>query len=159
MMRNKIKKISFFSFLLIFALSGICSAAKSSSRPASRPSTPITRSAPATESTPTSGYKPSAPASSYTDKAPDIKQSATNQMPSQSTGSSWMRSAGMFAGGMMMGGLLSNMMGYGNSGLLANIMGMLISFVPIILIFMLGRFLWNRYKNKQEDDQRNNRYR
>ena len=155
MMRNKIRKISFFTFLLIFVLSGICSAAKSSSRPVSRPSAPITRSAPTTESTTTSGYKPSAPASSYTDKVP----SATTQLPSQSTGSSWMRSAGMFAGGMMMGGLLSNMMGYGNSGLLANIMGMLISFVPIIMIFMLGRFLWNRYKKKQEDDQRNNRYR
>ena len=158
MMRNKIKKIPLLAFLLIFAVSGICSAAKSSSRPASRPSTNVTKSVPATGSTTTSGYKPSAPANSYTNKAPDAK-SATGQTMPPNTGSSWMRNAGLFGGGMMMGSLLSSMMGYGGYGMMANIMGALFSFLPIILIFMLGRVLWNRYKSKQKNYYQKNNYR
>ena len=147
------KKVFVLTFLLIFALSGFCDAAKSSSRPASRPSAP-TQSAPAARTAPDSGYKPSAPAKSYNDKAPAAKQPAASQTAQPSTGSSWMRNIGMFAGGMMLGGFLSNMLGFGNSGMLADIMGMLFSIVPIILIFMLGRFLWVRYKSRRENESR-----
>ena len=75
----------------------------------------------------------------------------------QSGGSSWLRNAGMIAGGMMLGGMLSNMFGHGNSGWLADILGILISVIPIIAIFMLGRFLWIRHKEKQQA-QTSNRY-
>ena len=146
------KKVLLLAFLLIFAVSGYCDAAKSSSRPAaSRPSAP-TQSAPAAKTD--SGYKPSAPANSYNDKAPAAKQPSATQPAQQSAGSSWMRNVGMFAGGMMLGGLLSNMFGFGHSGMLADIMGMILTIIPIILVFMLGRFLWLRYKSRQEENPR-----
>ena len=154
------KRILLLTFLLIFALNSLAFAAKSSSKPAS-PSRPAT-SAPAAPSaapaqTAPSGYKPSAPANTYSDKAPAAKPPAPPQAAPQSTGSSWLRNAGMLAGGMMLGGMLSNMFGHGNSGMLADILGILISVIPIIAIFMLGRFLWLRHKEKQQA-QMSNRY-
>ena len=147
------KRILLLTFLLIFALNSLAFAAKSSSRPSSpsRPSTstPAAKTAPAQE-TPNSGYKPSAPANTYSDKAPAVKPPAPPQTAPQSSGSSWLRNAGMFAGGMMLGGLLSNMFGHGSSGMLADILGILISVIPIIAIFMLGRFLWLRHKEKKQ---------
>lgn len=149
-MKSKLNRVLLVTFLLIFSLNSFAYAAKSSSKPPSRPSAP-TQSAPATTNTaPASGYKPSAPASSYNDKAPAAKQAAAAQTTQPSTGSNWMRNIGMFAGGMMLGGLLSNMLGFGHSGMLADIMGMIVSIVPIIAVFLLGRFLWSRYKNRQE---------
>jgi len=149
------KKVLLLTFVLIFALNSLAFAAKSSSRPASRPAAPAAKSAPTTQTTPATGYKPSAPASSYNDKAPAAKPAAQTTQPS--TGSSWMRNVGMFAGGMMLGGLLSNMLGFGHSGMFADILGMLASILPIIAIFMLGRFLWVRYKNKQEEEKEKDR--
>ena len=145
------KKVLFLTVLLIFALNGFCFAAKSSSGPVSRPSNRTT-SAPTSQTAPASGYKPSAPASSYTDKAPAVKPPAVPQAAQPSTGNSWMRNVGMIAGGMMLGGMLSNMLGHGNSGMLADIMGILIMILPIIAIFMLGRFLWLRHKSRQEQE-------
>lgn len=146
------KKVLLLTFVLIFALNGLAFAAKSSSRPASRPAAPA-----ASQTAPATGYKPSAPASSYNDKAPAVKQPAAAQTTQPSTGSNWMRNVGMFAGGMMLGGLLSNMLGFGHSGMFADILGMLASILPIIAIFMLGRFLWVRYKNKQEEEKEKDR--
>lgn len=137
------KKVLLITFVLIFALNGFCFAAKSSS---SRPSGGSSSSSTA----PASGYKPSAPANTYTDKAPLNRAAATTQAPQQSTGSSWMRNVGMLAGGMMLGGMLSSMLGQGSTGMLADIMGLLVSLVPILLLVMLGRFLWIRYKSKPE---------
>ncbi len=153
------KRILLLTFLLIFALNSLAFAAKSSSRPSSpsRPSTstPAAKTAPAQE-TPNSGYKPSAPANSYSDKAPAVKPPAPPQA-AQSGGSSWLRNAGMIAGGMMLGGMLSSMFGHGSTGWLADILGILISLIPIVAIFMLGRFLWLRHKEKQQT-QTSNRY-
>ena len=153
------KRILLLTFLLIFALNSLAFAAKSSSRPSSpsRPSTstPAAKTAPAQEM-PNSGYKPSAPVNSYSDKAPAVKPPAPPQA-AQSGGSSWLRNAGMIAGGMMLGGMLSNMFGHGNSGWLADILGVLISVIPFIALFMLGRFLWIRHKEKQQA-QTSNRY-
>ena len=153
------KRILLLTFLLIFALNSLAFAAKSSSRPSSpsRPSTstPAAKTAPAQE-TPNSGYKPSAPANSYSDKAPAVKPPAPPQA-AQSGGSSWLRNAGMIAGGMMLGGMLSSMFGHGSTGWLADILGILISLIPIVAIFMFGRFLWLRHKEKQQT-QTSNRY-
>ena len=148
------KRILLLTFLLIFALNSFAFAAKSSSKPSSpsRPSTsaPAANTTPPAQATPNSGYKPSAPANTYSDKAPAVKPPAPPQTAPQSSGSSWLRNAGMFAGGMMLGGMLSNMFGHGNSGMLADILGILISVIPIIAIFMLGRFLWLRHKEKKQ---------
>ncbi len=154
MKNNKVKKVLLLVFVLMFALNGLCFAAKSSSRPASRPSAPA-KSAPTTQTTPSTGYKPSAPANSYNEKAPATKQAAAAQTAQPSTGSSWMRNVGMFAGGMMLGGFLSNMFGYGHSGMFADILGMLFSLVPLLGIFLLGRFLWTRYKAKRDKESSN----
>lgn len=149
------KRILLLTFLLIFALNSFAFAAKSSSKPSS-PSHPST-SAPAANTAPNSGYKPSAPANTYSDKAPAVKPPAPPQAAPQSTGSSWLRNAGMLAGGMMLGGMLSNMFGHGNSGMLADILGVLLSVIPFIALFMLGRFFWLRHKEKQQA-QTSNRY-
>ena len=105
------KRILLLAFLLMFALNSFAFAAKSSSRPSS-PSRPST-SAPAAKTAPASNYKPSAPANTYSDKAPAVKPPAPPQAAAQSGGSSWLRNAGMIAGGMMLGGMLSNMFGHG----------------------------------------------
>ena len=155
------KRILLLTFLLIFALNSFAFAAKSSSKPSSpsRPSTsaPVAPTTSPAQTSPSTGYKPSAPANTYSDKAPAVKPPAPPQAAPQSSGSSWLRNAGMFAGGMLLGGMLSNMFGHGNSGMLADILGILISVIPIIAIFMLGRFLWLRHKEKQQA-QTNSRY-
>jgi predicted lipid-binding transport protein (Tim44 family) len=152
---DKMKKVLLVTFVLIFALNGLCFAAKSSSSPPARSSSssgPSTNS-PASQAAP-GGYKPSAPANSYNNQAPAAKPNqaaAATQTPQPAAGSNWMRNIGMLAGGMMLGGMLSSMLGHGSTGLLADIMGIIISVIPIILLFVLGRFLWTRYKNRQEN--------
>lgn len=60
-----------------------------------------------------------------------------------------LRNIGMFGGGMLVGGMLSSMLGFGsgmNGGMAASIFGLLFNVLMLGALFMGGRFLWNKYK-------------
>ncbi|BBB91988.1 MAG TPA: hypothetical protein PKA28_06070 [Methylomusa anaerophila] len=151
-MENNMKKLLVLTFLFAFAFNTVCFAAVGSSKP--RMSTP-SRKPPATQQASPSngGYQPSAPAGSYTDKAPAAKQSTpqTAQTPQQQPSSGgFLRNMGMFGGGMLLGGLLGGMLGFGNAGMFASLMGVLFNVLLVVGVFMAGRYLWDRFKRSRE---------
>lgn len=148
------KKLFLLTFMFIFAFNAVSFAAVGGSKskvstPSSKPAT--TQTAPSQNNS--TNYKPSAPAQSYTEKAPATAAKPNTQAAQQQTGNSFLRNAGMFAGGMFLGSMLGNMFGFGNSGMFADIIGMVFNVILLAGIFMAGRFLWNKFRN------RNNNYR
>lgn len=143
------KKLLLLTFLLMFACQSMSFAAISGSKGVSAPrSAPSLSSQPAASSS-SSSYKPSAPATSYSDKAPTATQSQ------QSTGSNFLRNAGLFGGGMLLGSMLGGMFGAGSSGMVSQIIGMLFNAIAIGLIFMAARYGWNRFqKSRKPKDTR-----
>ena len=146
------KKVLLLTFLLIFACQSISFAAISGSKGVSAPRSAPSVSQPASNSS-SSSYKPSAPATSYSDKAPAAAAAAKSQ---QSTGSSFLRNAGLLGGGMLLGSMLGGMFGAGSSGMFSQILGMLFNAIAIGLIFMAGRFIWNKFQEsrKSKDTRR-----
>lgn len=153
------KKLLLLTFLFMFAFNAVSFAAVSGSKsrissPKSKP--PTTQTSPAQSGS--SDYKPSAPAQSYGEKAPAAAAKPNTQaaqQPSQSGG--FLRTAGLLGGGMLLGSMLGGMFGFGNSGMFANIIGMLFNVMLLAGVFMAGRFLWNKFKNRDRDS--NQRYR
>lgn len=151
------KKIFLLTFMFIFAFNAVSFAAVSGSKsktstPSAKP--PTTQTAPSTQTSPsksTSEYKPSAPAQSYNEKAPAAAAKPNTQAAQQQTGSSFLRNAGMFAGGMFLGSMLGNMFGFGGAGMFADIMGMVFNLILLAGVFMAGRFLWNKFKNRNDN--------
>ena len=157
------KKILLLTFLLLFAFQSLIFAAASSSKGSSAPrsspsvSHPASNAPAATPGT-TSGYKPSAPANSYNDKAPAATAKTQQPQPQQqSTGSSFLRNLGMIGGGMLLGSMLGNMFGFGSSGMFSQIAGILVNVMILGLIFMLVRYLWNRFQASRAQNN-NNRF-
>ena len=58
---------------------------------------------------------------------------------------------------MMLGGLLGNMFGFGAGSFFADMIGMLFNVMLLAGVFMGARFLWNKYKQNQEEKKRNSR--
>jgi predicted lipid-binding transport protein (Tim44 family) len=153
------KKLLLLTFLFMFAFNAVSFAAVSGSKsrtssPTSKP--PTSQTSPAKSGS--SDYKPSAPAQSYGEKAPAAAAKPNTQAaqpPSQSGG--FLRTAGLLGGGMLLGSMLGGMFGFGNSGMFANIIGMLFNVMLLAGVFMAGRFLWNKFKNRDRDS--NQRYR
>ena len=96
-------------------------------------------------------YKPSASANSYKDKAPDAtaKSNTNAGMGQSNTSGGFMRNLGMLAGGMMLGGLLSNMFGLGGSGFFDLFFGVLANVVLFGGMIMLISFIWRKIKEKR----------
>jgi hypothetical protein len=163
------RKIIILTFTLILLISTVCFAAVSSSGSrSSSSSSKSSFSAPSPSSSSvksaspgnTGGtYKPSAPANSFGDKAPAQQTpsvQSNNQMQSSTSG--FWRNARMIGGGFLAGSLLGNIFGFGNHmgmGVMSSFFGMLINILIIGGIVMLGRNLWDKYRNKDKD----NRYR
>jgi predicted lipid-binding transport protein (Tim44 family) len=143
------KKLFLLTFMFIFAFNAVSFAAVSGSK--SKVSTPSYKPS-TTQTTPsksnTTEYKPSAPAQSYSEKAPAAAAKPNTQTAQQSTGSSFLRNAGLFAGGMFLGSMLGNMFGFGHSGMFADIIGMLFNVLLLAGIVMAGRFLWDKFKSR-----------
>jgi hypothetical protein len=152
------QKILALTLVLVLAFGSVALAAKSSSKSfsPSRPSTGSTVKPTTPQAAPDTGYKPTAPSSSYSNTAPaaQTKPGAAQPAPQQQQNSFW-RSAGMFGGGMLMGSMLGSMFGFGNSGFMASLFGMLFNVLILAAIFMAGRWLWNRFKDKDKDKRRN----
>ena len=144
------KKLLVLVFLLLFAFQGIGLAAKSSSPSHSSSAPKMTT----TQKASNNGYKPSAPANSYNQKAPESKATnpATVQQPSSSGG--FMRGLGLFGGGMLLGSLLGGSFGFGPTGGFATMAGMLFNLLFIACVIMAIRFLWDKFKNRKQNDIR-----
>lgn len=101
-------------------------------------------------------YKPSQKAANQTKDAP--KSNMANNTAAAKTANSpspWggiMRNVGLLAGGMLLGGLLSSLFGMGASGLFADILGLLANVAIFFGIFMLGKFLWNKFRRRKNEE-------
>lgn len=152
------KKLSLLIFILVFAASAVGLAAPSSSKSMSAPKPPATQTAPKapapTQTAPASEYKPSAPASSYSNTAPKPAQSIPQA--TQPSGGGFLRTIGMVGSGMLIGGLLGNMFGFGHSAMLTSLIGILFNILVLVGILMVGRYLWNRFKTGRAHADRRN---
>lgn len=110
-------------------------------------------------------YAPSKKAADLEKNAPaaNAKAPANKAANTQQSGSKWgntLRNIGLFAGGMMLGSLLSNALGLGGlGGMMGDILGLLMNVVLFGAAFMAIRWLWNRFRHKganvQESGMRN----
>ncbi|MBP2656359.1 MAG: hypothetical protein H6Q73_3928 [Firmicutes bacterium] len=148
-MGSYLKNLLLLMVVLIFAFNSVCFAAIGSSK--TRVSSPASKSSSSstTQTAPASGYKPSAPASSYSDKAP-ASVATSQQTSNKSTSGGFLRNAAMFGGGMLLGGMLGSMFGFGHGSMGASIIGLLFNVIILVGIFMLGRYLWMSYKARQD---------
>ncbi|SDE52568.1 hypothetical protein [Sporomusa acidovorans] len=151
------KKLLLLTFVFMFAFNAVSFAAVSGSK--SKISSPSTKP-PTTQTSPsksnTTEYKPSAPAQSYSEKAPAAAakpNTQTAQSPVQQNSGGFLRNIGLLGGGMLLGSMLGNMFGFGNSGLFANILGMIFNVMILAGIFMAGRFLWEKFKNRNSQQR------
>lgn len=95
-------------------------------------------------------YAPSKDAKTLSPTAPQAKSNANaaaNTMPQQSGSrlGSIMRGIGLFAGGMLLGSLLSNMLGLG-TGFLSDMLGLLVNVAIIYIAFMVLRWIWRKIR-------------
>lgn len=150
------KKILALALIFVFAFSSVSFAAVGGSRKSfSKPSvgSSMPKGAPSQQAAPSgSNYKPTAPSNSYSDKAPAGQaKPGMQQAAQQQTSGGFMRSAGMFAGGMLMGSMLSSMLGFGAMDGMASIFGMIFNVIILAAIFMGIRYLWTRFRNNKKD--------
>ena len=59
-----------------------------------------------------------------------------------------MRGIGIFAGGMLLGSMLSHLFGMG-SGMFADILGLLMNGLLIVVAIMAVRWLWNKFRGNK----------
>ena len=105
------------------------------------------------------GYAPSKSASQLDKNAPAAgaksnTPSAANAASQAQKSSGWgntLRSVGLLAGGMMLGGLLASMFGMGG-GMFADILGVLANVAIAIAVFMAIRWVWNRFRGRKEEN-------
>ena len=127
------------------------------SAPAAPKSSPSSSSSGKAVSGNGSGYAPSksanqldknAPAANATKSAP---ASGAANTANKSTGwGSALRNIGLFAGGMLLGSMLSSMLGMG--GAFGDIMGVLMNIVLAAAVFIAIRWAWNRFRSRKEDN-------
>lgn len=110
-----------------------------------------------------SSYAPSKDAKSLEKNAPASNANAkanaaanTNTQSSSRLGSI-MRGIGLFAGGMLLGSMLSHFFGMG-SGMFADIMGLLMNGIMIVAAIMVVRWLWNKFRGNKSARRENTAY-
>ena len=102
-------------------------------------------------------YAPSKNANQLEKNAPaaNSKANAANTANTAKSGTGWgntLRNIGLLAGGMMLGGLLASLLGGMGSGLLADILGVLVNVAIAVAAFMVLRWLWNRFRSRKEEE-------
>ena len=112
-------------------------------------------------------YKPSKNAKELTNGAPTAKSATTttpnaNAKANTNTGTGFgntLRNIGLFAGGMMLGGLIGSLLGDFGGGLLGDVLGLIFNLAIFYALYRGGRYLWDKCKgnrqsqNKIEDRQ------
>lgn len=153
----KLKKITVLMMVCFFAMSSLAFAATGGAKSAAPKASPgITSQQKAPEaaapSQKTNEYKPSTDAKSLQKDAPAAKANtaAADAAKSSSPWGGMMRNIGLFAGGMMLGGLLSSMFGMGAGGMMSDILGLLMNVVMVVAVVMAARFLWTKFKNRNQ---------
>lgn len=102
-------------------------------------------------------YAPSKNANQLEKNAPaaNSKANAANTATPAKSSTGWgntLRNIGLLAGGMMLGGLLASLLGGMGSGLLADILGVLVNVAIAVVAFMVLRWLWNRFRSRKEEE-------
>ena len=102
-------------------------------------------------------YAPSKNANQLEKNAPaaNSKANAANAANTAKSSTGWgntLRNIGLLAGGMMLGGLLASLLGGMGSGLLADILGVLVNVAIAVVAFMVLRWLWNRFRSRKEEE-------
>jgi hypothetical protein len=102
-------------------------------------------------------YTPSKNANQLEKNAPaaNSKANAANAANTTKSSTGWgntLRNIGLLAGGMMLGGLLASLLGGMGSGLLADILGVLVNVAIAVVAFMVLRWLWNRFRSRKEEE-------
>ena len=110
-----------------------------------------------------STYTPSKDAKSLDKNAPaaNTKSNAAANTNTQSSSrlGSIMRGIGLFAGGMLLGSMLSHFFGMGG-GMFADIMGLLMNVIMVVAAVMVVRWLWNKFRgNKSSKREEQTAYR
>lgn len=138
------------------------------SAPKAAPAAPAAPAAGTSQSKSVSGngssYAPSKDAKSLEKNAPASNTNAkantaanTNTQSSSRLGSI-MRGIGLFAGGMLLGSMLSHFFGMG-SGMFADIMGLLMNGIMIVAAIMVVRWLWNKFRGNKSARREETAYR
>lgn len=100
-------------------------------------------------------YKPSKDAKSLDKNAPTANSKSNanaNTAANAQNGSRWgsaLRTIGLFAGGMLLGSMLGNLFG---SSLLGDVFGLIANVVMLMVAFMAIRWLWNKFRNRNNDN-------
>lgn len=110
-----------------------------------------------------SSYAPSKDAKSLEKNAPAANAKSNTAAANANTQSSSrlgsiMRGIGIFAGGMLFGSMLSHLFGMG-SGMFADIMGLLMNGLLIVVAIMAVRWLWNKFRGNKASSSRPSDYR
>lgn len=75
-----------------------------------------------------------------------------NTAPNAASGSMFggvMRNIGLFAGGMFLGSMLSSVFGMGNMGFMADIFGMIMNVILLLVVINVIKWLWQRFRNRR----------
>ena len=150
-----LKKILAICCICILSCSSICFAARGGARlstpktPAvTRPAQPATSPAAKPASPNNNEYKPSQNANAIKPNAPASTKPQPGSTARTSTGwGNMLRGMGIFAGGMMLGSLLSGMLGMGG-GMMSDVLGLLMNIALAGIVFMLIRALWRRLRGR-----------
>ncbi|CVK21010.1 hypothetical protein [Sporomusa sphaeroides] len=150
------RKLLLLTFVFMFAFNAVSFAAIGGSRRAPSFKAPPTQSSPVKNNN-SSDYKPSAPAQSYNEKAPAAAAKPNPQAAAAqqaTTGGGFLRTAGLLGGGMLLGSMLGGMFGFGEAGMFASIMGIVFNVILLAAVFMAGRYLWDKFKNRDKQARR-----
>lgn len=155
------KKILAIVMVCVFAFSGIGMAkAKSGGGGFKAPASTTKSLTPSTKSTTTTTPKTDAPKTNATE-APKSNASTntanktnttTNTANNQQSGSRWgsaLRNIGLFAGGMFLGSMLSNMFGLG--GFMGDILGLIANVVLIGIVVMIIMAIYRKLFGKKNE--------
>ena len=145
--------VGVFTFSVVPVMTtSVVYAAKGGARISAPKSAP--RVAPSTNSAApkTNNYAPSKSAKDLSKEAPAASTKAnanTNTNTSSSRWGSALRNIGIFAGGMMLGHLLTSSLGFG-SGMMSDIMGLLMNVLLLAAAFVVIRLLWNKFRGRKD---------
>ncbi len=97
-------------------------------------------------------YKPSQNAKDLQSNAPAAKSNNTN-INTGSTFGNTLRNIGLFAGGMMLGGLIGSLLGDFGSGFFGDVLGLLFNVIMIYAAYKGVRYLWNKFQGNKNKTQ------
>ena len=160
------KKILAIVMVCVFAFSGIGMAkAKSGGGGFKAPASTTKSVTPSTKSTTTTTPKTDAPKTNATEapksnattnnastNTANKTNTTTNTANNQQSGSRWgsaLRNIGLFAGGMFLGSMLSNMFGLG--GFMGDILGLIANVVLLAIVVMILMALYRRFFGKKNE--------